>query len=219
MQLIRKEKNGSIFLFRQSLRLELGAAGGVCNVVDLNTMPRVDLGVDLDTLQNPDIRFIFFHEDFVHHIRLIDRVEDVGRRLGSELCGTDEQHRDKEYQRLTFSSIFKDSNKKAPPIPSSLHPSSLHRRRFLVVVVQRVRIRPHQPWHRVEDEGRSHVWPHVHRRQVNRLIQHLRFPLVSRVDVHRNRLNLRAFRRIFHLSVTIQFSIVAKTVQFYSVRQ
>jgi hypothetical protein len=33
-------------------------------------------------------------EDFVHHVLLIDRVEDVGRRLRSELCDTDEQHRD-----------------------------------------------------------------------------------------------------------------------------
>jgi hypothetical protein len=29
----------------------------------------------------------------VHHIRLVNRVEDIGRRIRSELCGTDEQHR------------------------------------------------------------------------------------------------------------------------------
>ena len=81
------------FIFIFSVYLELGAASSVCNVINLDTMTCVDIRVDLDSLQNPDIHFVFLHEDFVHHIRLIDRVEDVGRRLRSELCDTDEQHR------------------------------------------------------------------------------------------------------------------------------
>ena len=73
--------------------LELGAASSVCNVGDLDTVMRVDLRVDLNWLEDPDIGFIIFHHNFVHHVCLIHRVEDVGRRLRSELCGTDEQHR------------------------------------------------------------------------------------------------------------------------------
>jgi hypothetical protein len=74
--------------------LELRSASGVSDIIYMDTVTLVDDGIDLDALQDPDVSFISFHEDFVHHIRLVNRVEDVGRRLRSELCGTDEQHRD-----------------------------------------------------------------------------------------------------------------------------
>ena len=80
------------FFAKISLLLELGTTSGVSDVVDLDSVSSIDLGVDLDWLENPDINFGFLHENFVHHIRLVNRVEDVGRRLRSELCGTDEQH-------------------------------------------------------------------------------------------------------------------------------
>jgi hypothetical protein len=88
-------------------RLELGATGGVCDIVDLNTVSRVDVDIDINRLEDTHIRYVFFDKDFVYHILLVDRVEDVGRRLRSELCGTDEQHRDKAFQCFSFSSIFK----------------------------------------------------------------------------------------------------------------
>jgi len=83
-----------LFFFAKISRLlELGTARRVCNVIDLNTVSRVDLRIDLNPLENPDVRFVFFHQDLVNDICLIDGVEDIGRRLRSELCGTDEQHR------------------------------------------------------------------------------------------------------------------------------
>ena len=87
--------------------LEVGSASGVSNVVDLDTVTRVDVGVDLNRLEDPDIGYAFLDQNFVHHIRLVNRIEDVGRRLGSELCGTDEQHRDNIDKYLRNGSIFK----------------------------------------------------------------------------------------------------------------
>jgi hypothetical protein len=73
----------------------------------MDTVTLVDDGVDLDALQDPDVGFAFLDQNFVHHIRLVNRVEDVGRRLRSELCGTDEQHRDNIDKYLRNGSIFK----------------------------------------------------------------------------------------------------------------
>ena len=74
-------------------RSEVGTARRVCNIINLYPVTRVDVGVDLDSFENPDIRFVMFDQDFVNDICLINRVEDVGHRLRSELCDTDEQHR------------------------------------------------------------------------------------------------------------------------------
>jgi hypothetical protein len=89
------KKNGSIFVFAKitGFLLELGTTRGISDIIDLDAVSSIDLRIDLEWLENPDVSFVFFHEDFVHHISLVNRVEDVGRRLRSELCGTDEQHR------------------------------------------------------------------------------------------------------------------------------
>ena len=88
------------------MRLEPRAASGVSDVIDMDTVTLVDDGIDLNTLQDPDVGFAFLDQNFVHHIRLVNRVEDVGRRLGSELCGTDEQHRDNIDKYLRNGSIL-----------------------------------------------------------------------------------------------------------------
>jgi len=50
------------------------------------------LGVDNNWFKNPHISGVSFHDDIVDHIRLIDRVEDVNSRFGTEVCVTDEKH-------------------------------------------------------------------------------------------------------------------------------
>ena len=57
------------FLFGE---LEVSAASSVCNIRYLYTVTRVDIGVDLDWLENPDISLIVFDQDFMHHVLLID---------------------------------------------------------------------------------------------------------------------------------------------------
>jgi hypothetical protein len=36
--------------------------------MNLDTVMRVDVGVDIDFFENPDICLVVFDEDFVHHI-------------------------------------------------------------------------------------------------------------------------------------------------------
>ena len=74
-------------------QLECRTASGVCDIVDINTVTRIDIGIDLNWFENPDISFVALDQDIVNDICLVHRVEDIGRRLRSELCGTDEQHR------------------------------------------------------------------------------------------------------------------------------
>jgi len=76
-----------------SSKLELCTASSICNVIYLNAVLRVYVSIDLDRFQDPDIGLIAFDQNFMHNILLIDGVKDIGHRLGSELCGTDEQHR------------------------------------------------------------------------------------------------------------------------------
>lgn len=52
------------------------------------------LRVDLDGPQDPHICSVSFDSDIMDYICLVDRIENVDRSFGREICFTDEEHWD-----------------------------------------------------------------------------------------------------------------------------
>lgn len=73
--------------------LKPGTTSSVLNVRKMNTKESKYVRVNNDGNKYPNVRDAVFDYNTVNNVILVNRIENIGDGLGSEICGTDEQHR------------------------------------------------------------------------------------------------------------------------------